>query len=408
MSPPVPDRILLDDPGLLLRWIASDPAELDFDRIDVCEIWGLVALATLGRRERGTLSIRETIGETGASRFAHALGLDEVVAGTPPIQVAEPERTVKLTRLRDFSAIEPAANQISRLLIARDDLADTRKAVSYVLVELLRNVLQHSQDDLGAVVAAQVRQRGSDRSGVQIAVGDAGIGIFKALAGMHPDLQSPEAALERALWPHLSGSFERGLTGSPSQSNAGLGLFFISEIAKLELGKLMISSRGATLILEGGEEPDQHGFRFLQPTGLGFPGTLVAFEIPLGEIADYEGLMGTIQRRAQERQPKRQVHHWLRFEAPPPTISPLLVRFICENTQAASETARELEPRLFRRDPVALDFRNIEICTQSFLHALLYAPLRLAWARQAPIYIVNAAPAVRSGLEFLESYALGG
>ena len=106
--------------------------------------------------------------------------------------------------------------------------------------------------------------------------------------------------------------------------------------------------------------------------------------------------------------PGREVHRWLKFEAPPVGVSPLLVSYICEDTQAAIQTAQDLEPRVFRRDPVALDFRNIEICTQSFLHALLYGPLRIAWARQAPIYVTNAAPAVRSGLEFLESYAPGG
>lgn len=406
-APSLPDRILLDDPAPLLGWIASDPREADFDRVDVCEVWGLVAIATLARSQAPMLALRETVGRTGASRFAHALGLGEVAAGSPPIRAAEPARTVKLTRLSDFSAVEPAAFQISRLLIGEED-EDTRKAISYVLVELLRNVLQHSQDRLGAVVAAQVGQRSSGRSGVQIAVGDAGIGIFRALSGMHPDLASAEAALERSLWPHLSGSFPMGLTGSPSQSNAGLGLFFISEIAKLEMGKLVISSRGATLVLEGGEEGDQHSFRFLQPPGLGFPGTLVAFEIPLGAVADYKGMMETIQERAKQRQPGREVHRWLRFEPAPAGVPPLLVSYICENTLAAAEKAHDLEPRLFRREPVALDFRNIEICTQSFLHALLYGPLRIAWARQAPIYVANAAPAVRSGLQFLESYALGG
>ncbi len=403
-----PNRILLEDPAPLLRWLDGKPGAIDLDQVDVSEIWGLVALATLGRHEHPALSAEPTRGVTGASRFAHALGFHEVIEGSPPIEPAEPARTVKLSRLRDFAAIEPAASKISRLVIADDPFEDTRRAVGYVLVELLRNVLQHSQDPLGAVVAAQVGAH-SGRSWVQVAVGDAGIGIFEALRGMHPSLDSARAALERALWPHLSGAFEQGMTGSPTQSNAGLGLFFISEIAKLERGKLVIASRGATLLLEGGEEPEQHTFRFLEPEGLGFPGTLVAFEMPLGEVADYGRLMETIQARAKERQPKRNVHRWFTFATPPVDLRPFLVSYTSENTQAASEfSARELEPRLFRRESVALDFRNIDICTQSYLHALLYAALRVAWARQVPIYVVNAAPAVRSGLEFLESYALGG
>ncbi len=405
---PPPRRIVLEEPAPLLRWLDGGPEEVDLDRIELSEIWGLVALATLGRRERASLVPARTRGETGASRFAHAVGFGDVIEGSPAIEAAQPARTVRLARLRDFVAIEPAAGRISRLIISDPQFEETRRAVYYVLVELLRNVLQHSQDPLGAVVAAQVDWRGQ-RDRVQIAVGDAGIGIFAAMKGMHRSLDSAQAAIERALWPHISGAFEQGWTGSPNQSNAGLGLFFISEIAKLELGKLVIASRGATLVLEGGEEPDQPTFRFVEPKGLGFPGTLVAFEMPVGEVADYGGLMEAIQARAKERQPRRVVHRWFTFDPPPPTVRVFLVSYASENTQAAAEfSERELEPRLFRRESVALDFRNIDICTQSYLHALLYAALRVAWARQAPIYVVHAAPAVRSGLEFLESYALGG
>ncbi|MBI5495715.1 MAG: hypothetical protein HY904_11890 [Deltaproteobacteria bacterium] len=42
------------------------------------------------------------------------------------------------------------------------------------------------------------------------------------------------------------------------------------------------------------------------------------------------------------------------------------------------------------------------------LHALLFEPLRFAWAAQAPIHVINAEPAVKAGLDFLERYALGG
>lgn len=53
-----------------------------------------------------------------------------------------------------------------------------------------------------------------------------------------------------------------------------------------------------------------------------------------------------------------------------------------------------------------LNFEGMEIATQSFLHALLFESLRVAWALRVPIYVRNAAAAVREGLDFLESYAL--
>jgi hypothetical protein len=55
---------------------------------------------------------------------------------------------------------------------------------------------------------------------------------------------------------------------------------------------------------------------------------------------------------------------------------------------------------------VLVDFTDVHAATQNFLHALLFEPLRVGWAMGSRIYIVHAEPAVRSGLAFLERYAL--
>jgi hypothetical protein len=68
----------------------------------------------------------------------------------------------------------------------------------------------------------------------------------------------------------------------------------------------------------------------------------------------------------------------------------------------------DIVPAIVAREPIKLNFRHMDLCTQSWLHALLYESIRLAWARRVPIDIVNADPAVREGLRFLEAYALGG
>jgi hypothetical protein len=273
-------------------------------------------------------------------------------------------------------------------------------------------VVQHSGDALGGVVAAQRMDEAQQyrRPMVQVVVADAGRGIHAALRAMHPGVAEPRAALSKALEPHISGTFEEGQTGAPAGQNAGLGLFFISEMAKRTAGRLLIASRGATLMLEGdpkyGDDNRQH---FVEPAGTGFPGTLVAFELPLGGVEGYEGLIQVINDKAKERTPRRAVHRWLRFEAPPPGVTPFLVDMAAENTSAAAElAAKQLLPRVSQRKAIALDFRNLEVCTQSYLHALLSEVVRVAWAFRAPVYVVNARPAVRSGLELLESYSLGG
>jgi hypothetical protein len=114
-------------------------------------------------------------------------------------------------------------------------------------------------------------------------------------------------------------------------------------------------------------------------------------------------------RSARLRTPSRATHKWLRFEAPPSGTQPLIVGIAVEHTPQAIEYAKNtLRPRILAGTPLVLDFRKIDFCTQSFLHALLYEIIRLAWATKNTIYIVNASPGVRSGLELLENYALGG
>src|SRR5262249_23275038 len=137
-------------------------------------------------------------------------------------------------------------------------------------------------DPLGGIVAAQRNDRGrnSDRPFIQVAVADGGIGIQESLLPLHKTLTDPREALVKALEPHISGTFEEGESGSAQ--NAGMGLFFISEMTKLVGGRLLIASRGAALVLEGMlgvEEGESHHLRFLE-RGLGFNGTLVAFEMP--------------------------------------------------------------------------------------------------------------------------------
>jgi hypothetical protein len=417
-----PHRMTLDEPEPLLRWLSSTPppSSISLDNAEVAEIWGLVALAALARARqwdpktgavRGHQPIQVDVGtEHHVSRFAHAVGFRDATIGTSPITEGVPGRTVKITRIRRFEQIEPTAGKIGKLLVSDDSLLDVRRTLSYVVIELLRNVVQHSRDPLGGVVAAQRNDRGRsrDRPVIQVAVADSGIGVPEHLKLQHPSLTEPEEALDKALWPHFSGTFEEGLTGT--QENAGMGLFFIAEMAKLLAGELLIASRGATLLLKGDPSfNERHELRFLKPQGTGYPGTLVAFELPYNEALDYDSLIERIRERAQARTPQRAVHKWIRYDIPRVKTQRFIVRIAAEDTGAAVRFSREnLLPRIMERRAIELDFSDIDICTQSFLHSLLYEPLRIAWALRVPIYVAHIKPGVRSNLELLQNYALGG
>jgi len=63
----------------------------------------------------------------------------------------------------------------------------------------------------------------------------------------------------RALEPHGSGAFPEGETGSGE--NAGMGLFFISEMAKATDGRMLLAARGATYFLDRSRDHDAQPIR---------------------------------------------------------------------------------------------------------------------------------------------------
>ena len=407
-----PRTVFLDDPVPLLEWIERRPDdEFRLDAVDVIQPWGIVALAALAREDGPKpLKVARSVASASSVRFAHAIGFEEVLRNQPSGGTQEAERTVKLRRFRTSADIEPLSRETSTLLMPGREHSETRRTIEYVLIELLRNVVQHSGDPLGGVAGAQRMDQGgtyATRACIQVTVSDCGVGIPEALKRMHR-VKTPQEALEKSIWPHISGTFPEGFTGS--LENAGMGLFFIAEMAKLTAGSLIISSRGATLRLKGDAEgKGRHEIEFLDHRRIGFPGTLVIFELPVGEVRDYDALIETIQQRAMKRTPRRVTYHWFKYDDAPSGAFRCMVSVASEDTEKAKGFAQEhLVPRIVKREPVLLDFTNIEVCTQSFVHALLFEAVRVAWALRSPIYIANAARAVKSTLDLLERYALRG
>jgi anti-sigma regulatory factor (Ser/Thr protein kinase) len=403
MSPERPLPLSLEDPAPLLQWLSgTGPEPEQLELLMLARVWVHAAISDVVPAEKKRAIIQR----------AREL-IEQVKSGETPDVVARlfpaGRRADFLSeRVDSFEKIEPFANEISKALVPDEQWEDTRLTLRYVIVELLRNVVQHSHAPQGGAVHADLWNEESGRPMLQLAVADVGIGIPASLRTLHPNLSDPEAALEKALWPHISGTFEEGLTGT--QQNAGMGLFFIAEMAKLTGGTLLIATRGATLLLSGWvDEEGNHSLRFIEPRGVGFPGTLVVFELPVGGVVDYPALIETIKERAKQRTPQRAIHRWIRFDPAPPESTVFEIQKQAENTPAAIQLAQqEITPRILRREPIVLDFSGLRILTQSYLHSLLFEPLRFAWASRTPIYVRNVEPAVRSNLELLENYALAG
>jgi hypothetical protein len=371
-------------------------------------VFAIAAIAALARHDGAERPTLVPAAASGAARFAHALGLDEALEGVVEREPTQHDRTVTLTRARRARSPEAIAAKVVDLLLPARPRDDAATLFWFVLVELLRNVGQHSQDRAGGIVAAQVNDGGpyAGARALQVVVVDNGVGVFGALRGKRPEIATPAEALVRALEPHVSGAFPAGHSGSVH--NAGLGLFFISEMAKATRGRLLLASRGATYFLDRTRAADAQPV-ITNGDAPDYPGTLVVFETAMDHIGSYDAIISGLNRLAEQRTPQRIMQRWLRFERPPSGTFQALVAVASEDTAAAHAfAATVIEPKLLQREPVALDFRTLRVCTQSFLHALLHESVRLAWARKVPMYVVDATPAVRAQLELVQAYSLGG
>lgn len=409
------NRTSVTNPTSFLNWLPSARGnKINMGDFRVLQPWMLTAIAVLSRKEvdNGIFPVCEAGRQT--AQFANGLGLLRVLEGDAEASYQEEGRTVKLHRINSYAKIDDLAEKIAQLAIEEDvcpdayiDRQETAFTLKYILIELLRNVIQHSGDPNGGVVVAQRMDFGEDYSrekAIQICVADLGCGIFESLKHMHPDITDNKTALERALWPSLSGTFPKGEAGS--SQNAGMGLFFISEMVKRLAGRMLIASADNSLLLQGScEEGEANKIEFRDG---GFPGTLIVVDIPKRSVADYDALFSNIRETAIERSISKKKISFIKFDSVPNNALTVKLSIANENTAEAEDFSNKyFIPNVERGVPLCLDFSGFKIMTQSFLHAVLFKTLKLAYEKQVQIYAKNLTPAVKDCLLLLEWYTLG-
>ena len=415
----IPDSICYDtsvtNPTLFLNWLPSVlDKKINIGDFRVLQPWMLTAIATLSRRELDSRIYPVCEQGRPTAKFANELGLSRIANSDADAAYQESGRTVKLHRINDYAKIEHLAENIAKLAIKEDynsdeyiDSQETTFTLRYILIELLRNVIQHSGDPYGGVVVAQRMDQGKDyqqERAVQICVADNGCGIFNSLKEMHSDITDNKTALERALWPSLSGKFPKGLSGS--SQNAGMGLFIISELVKRLAGRMLIVSGSDALLLEGSlEEGVSNKISFLECK---FNGTLIVVDIPKRSVADFEELFSRIQKTATERSISKKKVSFIQFDKIPEAALKIKLSIANENTvEAEKYSTKYLIPNIEKGRELCLDFSGFKITTQSFLHAILFNALKLAYKKNVQIYAINLTPAVKDCILLLEWYTLG-
>ncbi len=194
----------------------------------------------------------------------------DVPAGVDPIS--------RIWRFTE-SSVTPIADAISRSLLERLSLEEgVFRAINWCLYEIMDNVLQHAESEVG-FVEAQVHQA-SKR--VAICIADAGVGFKQSFRNSRhrPGTESDAITLS------VQENFTRD-----SQVGAGNGLWGLYQIVTKNDGLLSIHSGRGTFRVQGAEasHSDDEGGWWLSNTRRG---AVVDFQLPVDRPIDVADALG--------------------------------------------------------------------------------------------------------------------
>jgi hypothetical protein len=337
-----------------------------------------------------------------AGNYLVETGFFELFGEKPATDIVErPDRTVKLTRIATSAEIPSFAAKVMEILCIEDE--ELEGAVKYSLIELLRNVVQHSGSRTGGIAMAQYYPS----SGlVNICVADMGVGIKASLNEAYPEIETDLQALKLATLPHVSRTFGPA-TYNAMRDNAGLGLFFIKQIASLAAGSFFLGSKDALMELWSGSDGQQKKIYKIARNG-GWPGTFAYLRLRRDSISEFDGVLTVCRSMAAEAR-KYPAELALDFIEEVPEISGLVVIKVAQFEEDVEAAAKFREtvilPSINSGTLVVLDFDKVRFATQSFVHALMYKVIRDGQKIGVTLSIANCTNATREAIMAVAAYA---
>lgn len=257
----------------------------------------LTMLAALGTK-LGQQGIKIDQFETKSKNYFERMGLFKFLGLQSGISIVSHEaagRFIPITQIRDSSTLTQFITDIIPLLHLDPHQAEP---IRYIVDELVRNVLEHSQSPHGAFVAAQYYPK---TNSIKIGVADTGIGIKKSISHAH-QVSSDLDAIRLALTPGVTGTTSK--EGGTAQ-NAGAGLFFIKSIAHANHSYFIIySGKGFYKLLKKNKRnlpfdpfADHHSKHNDLPP---WPGTVVGVDISLDDTPEFTSLLDLIRNSYHE------------------------------------------------------------------------------------------------------------
>ncbi len=294
----IPNSAFLGNIDSFLR--GFDPANPNILELTANKSWihvhpvVLTMLASLG------LNVSRVVCEKIEARSGHYLermGLFNALGVDSGIIVTEHEpsgRFIPLTFIKNPNELAGFIKEMIPLLHLEPRQA---QPIQYIVSELVRNVLEHSQAEHGAVVAAQYFAKSNT---IRIGITDVGVGIRRTISRSHK-ADSDTEALRLALTPGVTGTTPKE---GGTEFNAGAGLFFIKSVANVNRGFFMIysgssmykllkrDSKSKHFALEADPFEDRHSKSSDLPY---WQGTAVGIDIPLDTTEDFSKLLDLIR-----------------------------------------------------------------------------------------------------------------
>lgn len=347
---------------------------IDFSKVEFMEPWALAMFTCFALKLRVSgVAVRLGLDPNNPSnRYFGQMGIEQVVhTGDSTDRWDEHLHNTGLHILRNHGHVTRFIRSAAALGAGFG--GDVRNALEYGMAELGRNVVQHAASVVGGVAIAQ---HFPESRALQVAICDAGQGVFEALRGNYPEVRSDLEALKLAVLPHSSGA---PLPVDPyaSSENAGLGLFFCKEICWRAGGSFWMVSNTALL---GARDNESSGRGRIYRTVEPWPGTLVVMHLPDQLLVDFADLLSVCRELSRQARADASAagldfidEASARDHEQEEGLCVVAVGQFREDVEKAAQVRdATIRPAIEAGHPVLVDFGGVSFVTQSFVHALFY------------------------------------
>ncbi len=264
------------------------------------------------------------------------------------------------------------------------------KTLRYILNEILYNTIEHGRNghDIPSLLEFFWDEESDELAFI---VADVGVGIRKHLRQTYPNLANDVEAILYAIKPQVSGTFGKAQTGYETINNAGVGLYFSSNIVqRLNADMFIVSGNGFVHI-----SPNEV---ISQELNHQWKGTFVYVKMKLGLIRNLnlQKMISEITKAIPKDDKNTETDNLYI------SVRNYFGRYAEDKDLAKNIRDKYLLPALAENQTITIDFEEIVSAPHSLLNAMLATPIeRLGLSAYKKIKIINAAPEIRETLDFI-------